>query len=159
MLGQTPYSSKIPPSNTPMLETIQSRFGVISVDTSKALFFPHGLLGMPGKSNFIMTAFPKPNMTQFMLLQSLDDANTSFITLPISTNNPIIEHNDIVTACNDLQMNAKAVAILLIITVHRGADKAKLSVNARAPLFLDSDTKIAAQYVFQKDAYNVQHML
>lgn len=146
-------------SPTMQMETIKTRFGDITVDTSKVVLFARGLLGMPEKHHFVVTNFPNPKMAQFMLLQSLDDTNLSFITLPVDLKNNIIAQSDLANACRDLQFSESGVAILLIVNVHRSLDQVRLSVNARAPLIIDADRKIGTQYVFSQDSYNVQHML
>lgn len=138
---------------------IKSRFGEVTVDLSKAVTFPRGLLGMPEKSNFILANFPSEKMQQFTLLQSLDDAMLSFITLPVDMKNPIVAAEDIKAAALDLQIAESDLATLLIVSVHRMPDQVRLSVNARAPLLIDAERRLGAQYVFQQDAYKVQHML
>lgn len=147
------------PSGNPMVETITSRFGDITVDMDKAVIFPRGLLGMPDKFHFVLSAFPNPKMSQFMVLQSLEDKALSFIALPADIHNGIIAAEDIRAASRDLQIEEKNLAMLFIVSVHRGLDQVKLSVNARAPLFIDSERRTGVQYVFQQDRYNVQHML
>ena len=159
MLHQSAHLTGVMPSATAMMETIKSRFGDITVDTSKALLFPRGLLGMPEKFHFVLANFPSEKMRQFTLLQSLDDKAISFITLPLDVQNAIISPNDLHIACRDLQVNESQAAFLLIVTVHRGLDQVKLSVNARAPLVIDAERRTGAQYVFQHDTYKVQHML
>ncbi len=159
MLGQSAVSIG---TNTPQAlfpETIQSRFGEISVDVSKAVTFPRGLLGMPGKENFVLTNFNNPKMEQFKLLQSLDELQLSFITLPLDLNNNIIGVNDIRSTADDLGIAHEDLVVLLIVSVHRSPDSVKLSVNARAPLFLDVKNKTGMQYVFSNDAYKVQHYI
>ena len=147
------------PANLAVSETIQSRFGEIRVDLTKAVLFPRGLLGMPDKFNFVLSTFPSPKMEQFTLLQSLDDKALSFITLPLALDNQIITHKDLVTASHDLQIAEVNLAILLIVSVQRGPGAVRLSVNARAPILLDTLRKTGVQHVFQNDAYKVQHML
>lgn len=143
-----------------MMETIKSRFGDITVDNEKAIAFPRGLLGMPDMFRFALVNFPSEKMQQFMLLQSLDDKSLSFITLPLDlNNNTIIKADDVRVACREMQIAENNLALLLIVSVHRGVDQVKLSVNARAPLIVDVDRKVGAQYVFQQDQYKVQHML
>jgi len=159
MLNQSVLLTGAMAAPTKMMETIKSRFGEITVDPSKAIVFPRGLLGMPDKFNFALTNFPNQKMQQFMLLQSLDDHNLSFITLPLDMQNAIIQINDLKMACRELQVNEASVAPLLIVSVHRGLEGVKLSVNARAPLLIDANSKIGMQYVFQQDIYKVQHML
>ena len=140
-------------------QTIQSRFGEISVDISKAITFSRGLLGMPDKANFVLTNFNSQKMQQFKLLQSLDELQLSFITLPLDLDNNIIGVNDIRSAADDLRIAHSDLVVLLIVSVHRSPDSVKLSVNARAPLFLDVKNKIGTQYVFANDEYKVQHYL
>lgn len=142
-----------------MMQTIKSRFGDIVVDTDKAVLFPRGLLGIPDKSQFMLASFPSPKMQQFMLLQSLEDPNLSFITLPLDFNNSMIEADDLRAACRDLQIEESDVAILLIVLVHRGLDQVRLSVNLRAPILVDAKRRKGSQYVFIQDHYKVQHML
>ncbi len=142
-----------------MNETIKSRFGDITVDTGKTILFPRGLLGMPDKSSFALVSFPSPKMQQFTLLQSLDDMALSFITLPLDIDNSVIAPRDIRDAIRDLAIAEANLATLLIVSVHRGPGPVKLSVNARAPLFIDSANRTGVQHVFPNDTYKVQHML
>lgn len=139
--------------------TLKTRFGDITVDTNKAMTFPSGLLGMPDKQRFALAQFQNPKMEQFKLLQSLDDHSLSFITLPLDVENTIVSSADLRAAANDLQIKEESLAVLLIVSVHRNPEQVKLSVNARAPIFVDAERKIAVQYVFQHDGYKVQHML
>lgn len=142
-----------------MMETIKTRFGEVTVDTSKAITFSQGLLGMPDKFQFVLTNFPNPKMQQFMLLQSLEDTTLSFITLPLNMQNAIIQAEDLKAACRDARIDAANMAVLLIVSVHRSMSGVKLSVNARAPLLIDANQRVGVQYVFQQDCYKVQHML
>lgn len=140
-------------------ETIQSRFGDIVVDRSKVIEFSHGLLGMADMLHFALTQFPSEKMKQFMLLQSLDDKAVSFITLPLPLDNPIVAAADLRTACGEMNIKESNLAVLLVVSVHRALTDVKLSVNARAPLLIDTASRSGAQYVFQNDKYKVQHML
>ena len=138
---------------------IKSRFGDVSADIGKAISFSRGLLGMPDRFRFILANFPSAKMQQFKLLQSLDEVQLSFITLPLDMQNAIIGVDDLRMACKDLQISEQQAAILLIVSVHRTPDQVKLSVNSRAPLIIDAERRSGVQYVFQNDAYKVQHML
>lgn len=146
-------------SPTAVREILKTRFGEISIDPASAVLFSRGLLGMPNKFRFALAQFPNPKMQQFMLLQSLEEEDLSFITLPLDLNNAILSADDIRIAAHDLQIPENNLALLLIASVHRSLDGLKLSVNARAPLLIDVERKIGAQYVFQHDHYKVQHPL
>lgn len=141
------------------METIESRFGTITVDKAKAILFPVGMLGMPEMHNFVLTDFPNPKLQQFKLLQSLDDAELSFITLPVDIENGILERGDIENARKDMEIEDGDLAVVLIVSVHRGLTNVQLSVNARAPIFVDTNRQAAAQYVFTSSKYKVQHFI
>ena len=160
--GAAIYSGMFIPNMLPnmfMDDVIQTRFGEIVVNVEKAVAFPSGLLGMPDKNSFVLTNFNSPKMAQFTLLQSLDDSQFSLITLPLDINNSIIAAVDIRGAADDLRINHADLVTLLVVSVHRSFDKTLLSVNARAPLFIDAKRKIGTQFVLTNDDYKVQHML
>lgn len=138
---------------------IETRFGTVTVDPMNAIEFARGLLGIPDRFRFVLTSFPSEKMKQFKLLQCLDDDNLSFITLPIAPDSGVIETSDIVSVCNELHIEAKSLALLAIVSVHRSPEDVKLSINARAPLFIDADRKLGTQHVFQSERYHIQHML
>jgi flagellar assembly factor FliW len=140
-------------------EKITSRFGVVTVDKAKSVLFPMGILGMPDMHHFALTDFPNPKLGQFKLLQSLDDHELSFICLPIDLANNIVEQADIENACRDMEIAMEDVAVALIVSVHRGMTNVQLSVNARAPIFIDTRRQAAAQYVFTSSKYKVQHFI
>src|SRR5688500_6820029 len=90
MLHQSALITQANPAGNGMLEIIKTRFGDITVSMEKALQFPRGLLGMPDKTRFALAGFPNPKMQQFMIMQSLDDAELLFIMLPIDVENAIL---------------------------------------------------------------------
>lgn len=141
------------------IETIESRFGPVSIDRSKAIFFPVGILGMPEMHHFVLAEFPNEKLRQFKLLQSLDDLSLSFITLPLELDNGIIARQDIDTAARDMEIPVEQLGMVLIVSVHRGLTSVQLSVNARAPIFFDTARLAAAQYVFTSNKYQVQHFI
>ena len=154
----TPEGTPSKPSG-PLPEKIQSRFGMITVDKAKAVLFPVGILGMPDKHNFVLTDFPNPKLGQFKLLQSLDDEELSFITLPLELENNILDRSDVDSASRDMEIAPADLAVVLIVSVHRGMTNVQLSVNARAPIFVDTSRQAAAQYVFTSNKYKVQHFI
>lgn len=139
--------------------TIASRFGDVQVDLAKIITFPKGLLGMPDRFRFTLADFPTPNMQQFKLLQSLDEKALSFISLPLEVHNGLIAEQDILDTVSYLGIPLNEMAMLLIVSVHRSPEGARISVNARAPLFIDAARRMGIQHVFPHDKYKVQHML
>ncbi len=140
-------------------DVIDTRFGKVVLQKNNPIVFPRGLLGMPDKFHFFLTEFPSEKLEKFKLLQCLDDYALSFITLPLDVHNGIITTEDLSLACTELGIAKESLAVLLIVTVHRTPSKVTLSVNARAPVLIDSSARIAVQHVFQSDKYKVQHVI
>ncbi len=140
-------------------ETIDTRFGQVQIARHSPIVLARGPLGMPDKQNFCITEFPSEKMRRFKLFQSLDDLKLSFITLPIDINNPVVTSDDMAAAANDLGIKHSDLATLLIVSVHRNPMAVKLSVNARAPVFIDSSSRQGMQYVFPHERYRVQHFI
>jgi flagellar assembly factor FliW len=149
------------------LYNIETRFGVIRINTSKTISFKQGLLGMPDKINFCLANFPSDKFARFKILQSLDDERLAFIVLPYvqyQSDLPIIEQEDLNDVYNTLNSQNNNIAILFITSIHRGGEliengTVRISINARAPLVIDADTKNAIQHVFVRDKYSIQHFL
>lgn len=153
----------IPPQSLPEeasdVETMQTRFGQVTVYRKNPIVFPNGLLGLPDKFSFCLTKFPSEKLARFKLLQSLEDAELSFITLPLEMDNAVVDRADIDQACKDLEITHDDLTLLLIVTVHRTGAGVKLSVNARAPIFINTTRRVASQFVFHNAKYNIQHMI
>jgi len=140
-------------------ESIDTRFGKVKLNKKNAISFPRGLLGMPDKRSFFITNFPSEKLSKFKMLQCTDDHGLSFITLPVGLYNGIITTEDLTFACKELGILPDNLLVLLMVSVHRTPTKVSISVNARAPLMVDSSLRLAAQYVFQTDKYKVQHYI
>ncbi len=157
MAGTAPESSL---QQRPQQDTIETRFGSVVVSRENPIVFSKGLLGFPDKHNFCLAEFPSEKLRQqFKLLQSLDEDSLSFITLPLDIKNSIIAEEDIIAGCKDAEISTESLVTLLIVSVHRTPQQLRLSANARAPLFVDADKRIALQYVFRHDKYQVQHFI
>ena len=140
-------------------QKVESRFGPILINTRNRIVFSRGLLGMQDRKHFALANFPNEKMPQFKLLQSLDDNALSFITLPIDVENSIIDKDDILMACQALNITLADLALLLVVSVYRTPETTRITVNARAPLFLDAEKKWGVQHVFPNSKYQVQHVI
>jgi flagellar assembly factor FliW len=70
-----------------------------------------------------------------------------------------IHEDDLSAAFEALSVKREDALVLLIVTVRKTADATKLTVNLRAPVFIDAGTRNAYQYVSQNGAYPIQHEL
>lgn len=149
----------VPEEKKAEVETLETRFGKVKISRENPIVFPNGLLGIPDKFEYCLTEFPSDKLERFRLLQSLDDGDLSFITLPVDVDNPIISKEDILVGCKDLDISEAELTLLLIVTVHRQTDGVRLSVNARAPIFVSTPRRVANQYVFHNNKYDIQHVV
>lgn len=146
-------------SDRPETETLETRFGKVTIYRKNPIIFPNGLLGMPEKNQFCLTSFPSDKMARFKLLQSLDEDSLSFITLPVDVQNAIVERADMEQAAKELDIPLDQLAALFVVSVHRTAAGVQLSVNARAPIFMHAARRTATQYVFHNPKYDIRQML
>lgn len=138
--------------------TITSRFGDVTVSLKNAIAFPHGILGLPQFSAYCLTDMPSPKLGHFKLLQSLEDKELSFAVLPIDPKNALIEEADIEECCNVVGVEKQHLALLLIVSVQRRATgEVKITANLRAPIVVDTERKVAMQYVFPHNKYQIAY--
>jgi len=138
---------------------VESRFGTIVVDGESRVTFPQGLLGFSDFHAFGLAALPDGKHPQFRVLQSLEDASLAFLVAPLNVESGAISAEDLTEACGTLGIVREDVAVLLIVTVRREDNAAQVSVNLRAPVFVDSRRRVARQYVLPNARYAIRHPL
>jgi len=140
---------------------VETRFGNIEFSWDKGIYMPIGLLGFPDHHVFGLANIPNTNLDQFKLYQSLTDANLSFIVAPYNMNSQMIDQKDIDLALSSLAIEAKNLAVLMVVTVRSAPDGKgiTMSTNLRAPVFIDTERQIAWQHIIPNDKYSVQHDL
>ena len=139
--------------------TLKTRFGEIAADAAKTLEFPNGILGMPNQKTFVIAHMPDKKMEKFQVLQSLNDSDVSFAILPLASLGSLIEEAHLDEVRIVLEMKKADFLPMLIVSIHKTPAGAKLSVNLRAPLFIDSTNKVGYQLVLASSKYPVQHYL
>ena len=140
-------------------EEIETRFGKITINHENPIVFEKGLLGMPERNLFKLLTFPVRKFARFRLLQSLDDYGLSFITLPLELGNELITREDIKEAAADLDISEENLELYLIVNVYRESAQVRLSVNVRAPIFVDKQRNRATQAVLRNNSYQVRQPL
>ena len=142
------------------LKKVHSRFGEIQINLEKKITFPHGILGLPAQLNFCLADFPREGFSQFKLLQSVEDNELCFITVPADYRDCYVKEADILEACNVMEINPAQLLVLFIVTTHRAPNQeTRISVNAKAPILVNTEDYSALQYVFNKKDYEIRHMI
>jgi flagellar assembly factor FliW len=143
---------------------IDTRFGKITVDPSKLINFPLGLLGIPHEKKYYLVAYPDKDVQSYSLLQSSQFEKLCFLTIPLveefySTEKSLIAKSDILLAKE--HYNIKELSILLVATIHNNktTKASRISVNLKAPILIDTDKLVAYQHVFIRKEYSLKHYL
>lgn len=139
--------------------SIKSRFGEIAVSLDTAINFPQGILGFAQNLHFALSEIPRENMGSFKLLQCLNDHTLSFVVLPLALDNKFIERQDLMEACQNLNVKVEDLLVLAIVSVQRTPDYVKVTANLRAPVIVDVKDKAAIQYVFPHNKYLINQVL
>lgn len=164
MLANTAHAQAIVPPDmlgqtAPQTIVVESRFGTLSIGENAHLTMPQGLLGFGDYHEFALAELPEGKYPQFRVLQCLSDQNLAFLVAPLSSETQAIDTADIEEACRLLGIAMADLALLLIVTVRRDEAGAHVSVNLRAPVFVDTRNHLGRQYVMPNAKYPVRHSL
>lgn len=113
-------------------------------DEQAVIDLPEGLIGFPEMRRAAL--IPLEKFQPFCWLASLDDERNRFIVV-----NPREIYSDFETSAN---RDLNALAIVKI-----SSDWKKTTVNLRAPIFFDPQTKRAAQIVLSESDYQLAETL
>ena len=138
---------------------IDSRFGSLAISQNGILDFPRGLLGFGEFHSFGIADLSDPRYAQFKVLQCLEDHQLAFLVLPLDANTGFIDRADLETACESLTVKLDDMIILLVVTVRKVDAGASVTANLRAPLLIDSISRIGNQYVMRNERYPVRFQI
>lgn len=138
---------------------IESRFGDLEFHSDNALTLPQGVLGFSGYHDFFVANLPDGKHPQFKVLQCLTEPDVAFLVVPFNIDSEAIEEADLDEACEALSIERQDLVMFLIVTVRREGDSAAVSVNLRAPLFIDKGKHTGRQYVMPNNKYSIRHGL
>ena len=138
---------------------IDSRFGTLVVEADNILKLPSGLLGFGDYHDYGLAPLPDGQHPHFQVLQCLEAPDLAFLVAPLNLVSNAIDERDLAEACGNLGINRQSLALLLIVTVRRTEENAEISVNLRAPVFVDVTRRTARQYVLPNSKYSIRHTL
>ena len=139
--------------------SFKTRFGEVTYNQAAVLDFPNGLLGMPNQDKFFIAKMPVEKLKNFQVMQSLVDDTISFAILPLDFLEEGLEADDINEIKAVMEIKGDEMLIMLIASIQHTSSGARLSVNLRAPVFINTITKEAYQIVLANNKYQVQHFL
>ncbi len=151
-----PMATIRPDQPTDTIKFISSRFGEIELPDSEILTMPEGLLGFNHLKRYAI--LKDPDEEPFIWLQSIDEADLSFVVV-----DPFIffPGYEIQVKTNELSSimldDLDKATVLGIVTVPE--DPMNLTANLRGPLVVNTECKLAKQFVLIDDRYHTKHFL
>ena len=126
-------------------------FGAIDIPDDKIIVLENGMIGLPDMKHFaLIYDEEKEGGGKVRWFQSMDDPETAFPVM-----DPLIVKEDYDPAINDDilrplgELNVENTFILTTLTVPK--DIQKMSINLKAPIVINTDTKKGAQIIVEDD--------
>lgn len=138
---------------------IETRFGVMRFEREQAVEMPRGIMGFSDKKSFGLALLPDPRMGSFMLLQCLTDPNLSFLLMPLAPDDTMIDRADIENVREALSIAPEDLAVSIVVTIRNVDGAAQVSLNLRAPIFIDISNRSAWQHVLSNGGYPIRYVL
>ena len=132
-------------------------FGEIELDESKIITFDEGLIGFEDNKRYtILFNNESKRKGTISWLQSLDEPMLALpVVSPIvamADYNPIVE-DEVLAPLGEL--NGENLVILLTLTVP--SDLTKMTVNLKAPIIINADTRKGCQAIAENSDYVVRY--
>jgi flagellar assembly factor FliW len=134
-----------------------TRFGEIEIDEINAIHFPDGLLGFPGKKNYVIMEH-KPG-SPFLWLQSTDIPDLAFVMInPFLLNVGYLENlsKEEETLLKNERDEEILVFSLVVIPEGRVEDA---TVNLMGPIIVEAKSRNAKQVILANSGYSHRHPL
>ncbi len=132
-------------------------FGELEIDEKKILTFERGLLGFEDVKRYVLIPVGDGS-SPFSWLQSVDDGNLAFVVV-----NPFMIKGDYDFEISDdivekLEIaDASDIVVLAVVVVPD--DMAKMTMNLKAPLIINTRNNKGAQTVLDTAEYSVRHYI
>ncbi|HBK85199.1 MAG TPA: flagellar assembly protein FliW [Firmicutes bacterium] len=134
------------------------RFGQITIDPELIFTFPDGLPGFPVEHRFALLRIGLDD-TPFIWMQSIGNPDLCFLLV-----DPQAAFNHYAVAISDTEAEqiqcaqGVEVQVLCIVSVPNG-DLHQATVNLKAPLWFNTESRLALQSIIDNDAYSIRHPL
>lgn len=135
-----------------------TRFGQIAINPELIFTFPNGMPGFPDERRFALLNIGLDD-TPFIWMQSIDNPDLCFLLV-----NPEAAFNQYFVTNSDAEAEQLQFAqgdelqVLCIVTVPNG-DLQQATVNLKAPLWFNSQSRLALQSIVDTDTYSTRHPL
>jgi len=130
-------------------------FGEVEVDENKKIKFPQGIIGFPNLTDF-MLIHDSESKGGIRWMQSLQEPAFAMPVIdPLAVMeeyNPQVE-DELLKPLGEI--NEDSTLVLVTITVPH--DLTKMTVNLKAPIVINGETRLASQIIVDEEQYVVKY--
>ena len=131
-------------------------FGEVDLPEEKIITFDRGLIGLEDYKKFTILYDCEKEETNISWFQSVDDAS---FAMPVikpwlvkGDYNPVVE-DELLQGLGELTEEN----LVILLTMNVPPDLKQMSVNLKAPLIINSDTRKGAQIIVENKDYEVKY--
>lgn len=134
-------------------------FGEIDIDEEKIITLENGMIGLPEFQKFALIFDEEKGIkaSSVMWLQSMDDPQTAFPVMQPNTvkadYNPTV-NDEVLSPLGEL----KEENTYVLVTLTAASDVKETSVNLKAPIVINTDTRKGCQIIVEDD-YPVKYKI
>lgn len=125
----------------------------------RLISFPLGILAFQDCTVFGLTKLPTEQETPIMLLQCVNEPDLAFMVAAPEQLGLTIAEEDRKRALRETGMRKDDTQFLSILSTHPFGDGMALTANLKAPLLIDSTTRVGRQHILVNSEYTTQHKL
>lgn len=135
-------------------------FGEIELSEDKIITFPQGMLGLSDLQKFTLLYSTQEDGSRPSIswLQSIDEPGLAFPviipTIVYEDYNPIVE-DEIIAPLGEL--NDDNLTVLVTVTV--ASDITQMTTNLKAPIIINSDTRLGCQVIAENPEYEIRYKI
>ena len=138
---------------------IINKFGQFDASMVTMVSLPFGLIGMPELKQYYLIKDFSVKMPNCSLLQSVEKDVVIFLLYNQNINNSLINKIDIASSCMLVGIKKEELDLFLIASMKKVDKGVSITLNTKAPLFIDKKQNIGIQYVLQSSLYTTQYLL
>lgn len=139
--------------------TFNTRFGQVELREDRLLEFPQGLFGFRECTQFGLAKLPSVDNSPLMLLQCVNQPSIAFLVADPSQLGVELTGADLSEALTETSMPSADTQFLTILTLYDQGDSYYLTANLKAPVLINSASRIGQQFIFSNKSYSTQHKL
>lgn len=139
---------------------VESRYGQLSFADEQMIQMSRGILGFPHLGSYGLAKLSNDTGAgNFILLQSLEQAEVAFPTVALDLKNTLIAEDDIMAVYKELGIQPADGVVLCILTAREENGQTLVTANLRAPVFIDTTRRLGWQMVLSNQSYPIRHQL